>query len=184
MAIRCFSHASLMDMQNVSYEYHDIMVKLFDYGLAVEDIRSGSAASAGSPFCATSFIQSTMKRLTLEQKLGTLEVSDTIHAILCQDENAFQKAIERFSDQINQQDNQGMVSLHLSATWPEGILILLNGGADLNVWSSTGYKPLLYTCISQNFSSKSILLDHDSLLGGPWEPNLCLEEVSRGRIAP
>ncbi|KAG4421719.1 hypothetical protein IFR04_005095 [Cadophora malorum] len=140
----------------------DLMTRLFDEGLAVEGIRY---APHGVSSAAT-ILQMTMKRLTPEKRLGTLEVSDILNAILCQDEVALQKAVARFPEQVKQPHHSEMTPLHVSATWPEGVVMLLQGGAEVNAHDIDGCTPLWHAFGNTNCLSASLLLDHDSPVGG------------------
>ncbi|PVH79597.1 hypothetical protein DL98DRAFT_655347 [Cadophora sp. DSE1049] len=173
MAIGRLSWWPLQDLEIVSDDSHDLMVKLFDFGLALE----GTVITPFNANSVASIIQSTMKRLTLEQRLGTLEVSDIIKAVFCQDEIALQKATARFPDQVNLRNRHGMTALDLSTAWPEGLSILLKGKAEVNMYDMGGITPLWHACYPENFSSVSLLLDHDSPMGGYWNQNKVLQLV-------
>lgn len=72
-----------------------------------------------------------------------------------------------------------MTPLHLSVTWPEGVVILLKGGAEVNAYDNYGHTPLRYAVWSENFSAASLLLDHDSPVGGSYDQNMVLELFCR-----
>ncbi|KAH7371860.1 hypothetical protein BKA64DRAFT_729050 [Cadophora sp. MPI-SDFR-AT-0126] len=157
----------------------DFIIKLFDYGLAFEGIKTYSYITMS----AVSLVHSITKRLTLEKRLGTLEVSDLIEAVLCQDGSALEKVIARSPDQINQLDEAKRTALHLSAAWPEGISILLEGGARLDMYDIYNESPLYYACSCENFASVSLLLDHDSPLGGQGQNDVLSEVFSSNNVA-
>lgn len=97
---------------------------------------------------------------------------------MCQDEVALQKAVACFPEQVKQPDHSRITPLHVSATWPEGVAILLKGGAEVNSYDIYGHTPLWHAFNNKNCLSASLLLDHDSPVGD-WDQNRVLALLYR-----
>ena len=80
---------------------------------------------------------------------------------------------------MKQPHYSGMTPLHLSATWSEGVALLLKGGAEVNAYDSHRHTPLRYAVWSENTSTTSLLLEHDSPVGGSCDQNMVLDLLYR-----
>ncbi|KAG4435049.1 hypothetical protein IFR05_009473 [Cadophora sp. M221] len=156
-------------------DYHDLLVRLFDCGLVIENIgESNDLCDANN---CMNVIQNTMNSLTEEQIFGILELPDLLAAVCLQDEAAMEKAFECSPESINQRHARNLTLLHLSISWSPSLSFLLAHGADTGLYDSWGHTPLYYACMSNYGSAISSLLDHDSPMGSTWDQNACLGYV-------
>lgn len=87
-----------------------------------------------------------------------LFISDLVAAIVNESENDLQRPLAADSATINERIC-GTTALGLSADWPQGIKMLLEAGADVNLKDSFGNSPIEYACERECSLSAQLLLD-------------------------
>lgn len=87
-------------------------------------------------------------------------------AVLLRSETQVIQIMEKFPDCLREKNVSGHTPMHLAASWPAGVSILLNAGANnlVNEPDSVGFLPIAYASYSECLAAVELLVGADSAL--------------------
>lgn len=106
-----------------------------------------------------------------------LDIPEIFQAVLIQSETDLIEILGRHPASLNETIGCGIKPIHYSVSWPRGLVLLLEAGADFRENDARNCTVLFYACLSGCTESINLLLDLDRGAGGVWNYNVHLQHA-------
>lgn len=102
----------------------------------------------------------------VDEVVDGLQCGRLTRAILLRSEAKVSQIVEELPDCLRERNSVGHTPMHLAASWPAGISILLDAGGEnlVNEPDNAGFLPLAYASYSKCLAAVRLLLDADCTL--------------------